>query len=391
MTHLQNFIMSLCRPFLLYLFKKRGATLIEAAIGIPIFLLVILFLIDLARYFFVSVVANYAVYQAVDFASKSIVEVDTTFAACVRVTSDGTTETLPPCVAYRTLVENIIKRAEDVLFLVASDSTTTSSAARLEQFSHYEGTQYSGRNKSGLGSAITGHVAFLRPGEIVLKGSSTTIQHSTRPFGENAGEGWPASGESWGQIFEGHPLEVRAEIVFSPVTPFFPSLTINARQYAFRAVRFFGAGFAPLPTPPPPAPTPSPTSTQTPVPPEPTLTSTPTNTGTATGTPTITGTATNTGTPTNTGTATNTGTPTNTGTATGTPTNTGTATNTGTPTSTGTATGTPTATGTATATPTPDPCPPAMRQQCEGDCDFCLGNHGFCVGTCGINCYAPTC
>jgi len=370
---LKRFVLDVFKP--LSLFNRKGASLIEAVISLPLFLLIILFFIDIARFFFVYVIVNYAAYDAVDFASKSIVETDTTQVACTSSSS--------ACADYIELVSSILAKAENTALLVAS-SSDSASGAQLRSFSHYEPSLYPSedpQNYSGLSSTpILSDVAFLRPGERVIRDKDTDeeieIAHATRPFGQGAGFGWPTFGESWPQVLETNPLEVRIDVRFTAVTPGVPTLEIRARQYSYRAARFFGVGFQAVPTTAPTAtPTLEPTATPTitPEPPTPTMTPTPTNTGTPTQTPTATATPTNTSTPTVTPTPTNTGTPTQTPTATATPTQTNTPTITPTPTQTGTPTPTPTptetgqptatptitqtptATGTATATPTASP------------------------------------
>jgi len=363
--------------------EKKGASLIEAAISLPLFLLVILFFIDIARFFFVYVIVNYAAYQAVDFASKSIVEVDTTQMQC------STTQGGEACQDYRNLVESILAQAVNTARLVSSASDSAS-GAQLLSFTHYDPDIYTGdpgsQNLSGLGASITSDAAFMRPGELVIRHDGefdpVNVSHPTRPFGTGPDSGWPLRpGQSWPQVLETHPLAVVIQVRFSPVTPGVPVLNIVANQYAYRAARFFGIGIEALPSPTPPptntptntpeatvtpgptnTPTITPTATSTPTPTEtgtPTPTGTPTNTPTitptpaATNTPTITPTPTASGTPTNTPTITPTPTITNTPTVTPTPTATGTATPTGTPTSTPTITPTPTVTHTPTITPTP--------------------------------------
>jgi len=345
----------------------KGASLIEAAISLPLFLLILLFFIDISRFFFIYVMVNYAAYQAVDFASKSIVETSTTQSFCG---SPMSTE----CSDYKELVESILFKAENTALLVTSRYDVPS-GAQLHSFDHYDSDVYtSGQNISGLGGGITSNVAFLRPGERVIQNKGLSdqknVDHATRSFGTGAGLGWPNIGESWPQVLENNPLEVRIDVSFTPVTPGVPILHIGARQYAYRAARFFGVGFEAIPSPTPVAtdtPYPTATITQTPEPATPTVTPTVTETGTPTSTPTVTQTPTETGTPTVTPTATQTGTPTNTPTVTQTPTETGTptvtptATQTGTPTDTPTATSTPTVTQTPTETGTPTVTPTATQ------------------------------
>lgn len=368
--------------------RSTGASYVEAAIAVPLFLLFVFALIDFARYFLVSGMLNWAAQSGADWASKVEVEVITTQMAdgedpCDSRGCPGPSGTRDNCVFYENLFGLITQRVlQDVATFTAPSSADSYSS--LVQWEHYHPQDYvcnpeEGTYGSGLDSAAgwrTLDVAFLRPGERVREvgaNSERIVEHPMRPCSSTPGAvcqtgdntGWPRPGESWGQILEANPVVVLLEVRFRPITPLMPELRIQSMQFGFRTTRQFGVGnpSAPLPTAtnaPTNTPTPVPTSTNTVfLSPTATATSTttmtPTETATATSSPTITQTPTRTSTPTITNTPTETGTPTQTGT----PTNTRTATPTRTPTrtptitQTPTITPTPTASGTATITPTP--------------------------------------
>lgn len=358
----------------------RAATLIEAAIILPVVLFLVLVIFDLSRYFFVSIVLNYSAFRAVDYAAKTEVEIDTSRVGCACETAP----TEPPCLRcnrYRDYVREILRRATSTAALAVGSSSSTAST-RLVQFRHYakdmyvEGPSGEVKNVSGLSPAgspddwgIDGDGAFLRPGEAVRRdpsGARETISYDAdrRGWGFDSGKGWPGAGERWGGILNTLPLEVRLEAMFTPLTPFLPKLRIVAVALGYRKVKARGTAIAPYEAPtstPTRTPTNTPTATNTVAGPTDTPTTSPTPTETET--PTITPTRTNTPTPTETGTITPTPTVTETPTITltptitQTPTETATKTITPTPTETGTPTLTPlpTATGTETYTPTVTP------------------------------------
>lgn len=348
--------------------REHGASFVEAALALPIFILVILLLIDFGRYFFTYIVLHYAAQEAADYATKIEIESDISAAGC----PGSTGEPCEDAVRYRNRALSIIDRAVSRASLVAS--TASSSAAELQRFRLYDPATYdSGQNAITPGiAAIEGFAAFLRPGERAQRidaGGNPTgeVDHPGREFGEGKYLGWPHEGQSWAALLESIPIETRLEVLLDPVTPLLPDFRITARQYAYKKTRAFGVA---VPQILEPTSTPVPTSTNTAAPtntPRPTETSTATATGTNTATHTATRTATNT----------RTSTPTNCPTNICTPTPTRTATNTRT--ATGTATHTRTATATSTATPT------CNINNCAGpvneaNCSLCVSTGCGCAG-----------
>ncbi|MCO6430122.1 MAG: pilus assembly protein [Deltaproteobacteria bacterium] len=373
----------------------KAASAIETAISLPVFLFMVLFLIDLARYFLINVGLNYAAHLAVDYASKIEVETstyDTSIPSDPSLSSrcssnictcknPGSSDPLKPdeCSEYRARVIEIMNRAQNAAALFARGSSDAGST-KLYKMELYPKTGDSANcdytDISGIpdSPALEFDGAFLRTGAcaLVIDGPVTYVQHSSRPFSY----GWPESSkdESWPAVLSQDPLEVRFLLNFDWITPGISDTTMDIRAHAYRVTKAFGVGAPPQNTHTPTrtrTPTRSPTNTST-ITNTPTITSTPTATGTPTATatvtqtptitqtptvtptPTVTNSPTVTRTPTWTPTFTHTFTPTTTGTATRTPTITPTFTATGTPTitRTPTQTGTPTATATQTATPT---------------------------------------
>lgn len=247
-----------------YRFRNRpslsdvGTTLVEAALSVSFFLVLVLVITDIARYFLVYIVLNFATQSALDLAMKIPIEVYTASDNC-----GGPSPTA--CEQFESRVSRVMQRAQDIAYRVVSPSTVAS-MAQAQSFEHYDPTVYSPYN-SGL-SLIRSDVVFLRPGEKVERtASSEEIEHPTRPFGTANGQGWPHStGESWSSVLEHDPIIVMMRASFSPITPLFPKMTITSRQIGYRKVKNFGGasrgdGLAPTPAPTPaltPVPTPTP-------------------------------------------------------------------------------------------------------------------------------------
>lgn len=380
-------------------FRSSGAALIEAAIVLPLLLFTILVVLDIARYFFISMMLDFAAYEAVDHASKLPVEVSIAAPDCSGPVPPYSQN---PCGQYLQRIEaDVLGGIAVRLASLATRPSSSPSGAGLLPFEHYSSSDYPNlysRNPApGSQSAFTAYAAFLRPGERVRYAGPSGVryyEHPLRPFSV----GWPKGGETWDSLLRMYPLVVHLEANFKFFTPFFSDTVIKATQTGFRRTPNPGILGAVLPPTPTATVTPSPTPTRTPVPPAtatpsatptntarptstPTATRTPTATLTATPTGTLTATPTSTATPTLTPTGTPTRTPTSTRTPTPTPTGTLTATPTATPTVTPSATSTRTATPTATRTPTATSTPlPTRTPTATPNCgrDLCLVNGSVC-------------
>lgn len=349
--------------------RSIGATLIEAAFVLPLFLLAILLFVDFARYFLVYVILSRAATEGADRASKVAVEIDTTFEECNRTDDGGIASRA--CADYIARVRDEIIEGSTMRLarLVASEDQNR--GVRLRQFSLYSepsyGTANDPRAENGLraimenqGNEMLPYAAFLRPGERVKRvADNSYYEHPTR----SSTQGWPQTAESWASVLDQNPLVIRIEATVIPFTPILPPLEVRATALGFRTVQSFGTSAAgpgervrwatPTPTE-----TPTPTATQAQ-----TSTATPTITPTATVTPT----ATLTSTPTFGPSATPTETPTVTPLPSITPTVTPTATPTHTPT---------VIADCANFCRMPDGCREARRVACSRECGTVCGGGG---------------
>jgi len=258
--------------------------MIEAALSLPILLFFLLFIIDLGRYFFIFLILNYAAYSAVDLSTKL------EFESNINLSCNCAAEPESSCCGYQERLRRVMERALSTANLVASSSGNVESKARLQSFAHYHSLDYTGDMQVSASVfedvPVIYDVAILRPGEKARRhipppgaGEDEYVNHSTRAFPEvipSSGLGWPQGGETWLGVLAAHPLEVRLEVLFEPVTPFFPSLRIAASQLGFRKTGAFGGVPPQIDMPPTntPQPTATPTPTGTPIPP-PTATPTP--------------------------------------------------------------------------------------------------------------------
>lgn len=222
--------------------RQRGVTMIEAAIALPVALLLIAGTIDFVRIFSIYTAMNYAAHTSV---------------------SDLVTIPQEEQTVDSALIRKYLSRGET--FLTSVFLTTTPSRAQLVEF----------QLPTSLGSGRH-HSAYLRPGEAATYvGGGATFAH---PVTTGATAVLP-----WEAVFATHPVMVRIEadvgFLLLPLAP--RRLTVSA--YAYRRTRT-NENFAP----PPATPTSIPPSTSTPTPgpsPTPTQTPTPGPTSTPTATP----------------------------------------------------------------------------------------------------------
>ena len=228
--------------------SNRGGTLVEAAVALPIFLLLVFFIIDLARYFFAAIVLQWAAHNGVDLASKLEVETDTKLCASGPLALSAAE--LENCNRYERIVQRVIARTLDTASLVTSPSSS-GSMTRRTTFEHYsDGDQADLRaHFFDEPSEHIADVAFLRPGEKAMRSDGTFFEHPTRPFGDTDtdGVGWPGPTETWTSIVEQEPLVVRVEVDFNPITPLLPNIMLAATEFGFRRPRVFGTGRSPVP------------------------------------------------------------------------------------------------------------------------------------------------
>lgn len=281
--------------------SSRGATLIETALSIGLFIVFTFFIIDLARYFFVYAVLNYAAFQAADYASKNELEIqgDAGYCAEQDINPLGSR-----CARFETLINEMHNRARNTAHLVATDPGTPSRVT-LVDFEQYRKDDYPdcGLSFCASDTGLTTTGCLLRPGELCWRatgpGTSSSLDHPTRPPVKTPrpAADWPRANESWGSILQSQPFVYRIEATFQPFTPLVPALNIVAEQVGYRFSGAFGTAPSALPPGTPgvgggPTDTPfggGPTAgpTDTPGGPSPTATNTPvpTNTRPPTATP----------------------------------------------------------------------------------------------------------
>lgn len=243
-----------------------GASLIEVALSLPLFMLLILFIVDVSRYFFIYVMLNLAAQRAVDYAAKLPVDINIGVNAC---SIDA-----QACTDYRARVEGILKVATDLAERVVARSDSNNET-RLISLTHFAPDIYTGQNQLGIGSLVA-DAGLVRPGErLIRQGGSASdsealFDHPTRPYGTARFYGPPANGESWALLLENHPLVLHMEALYSPITPGIPELSMQIDQIAYRRSNKFGVAPPPAPTlaagPTSTRPAPTPTRTFTPTP-----------------------------------------------------------------------------------------------------------------------------
>ena len=153
--------------------RSDGATLVEASISVSFFLVLVLVITDIARYFLVYIVLNFATQSALDLAMKIPVEIYTSASNCI-----GPTPTR--CDQYEQRVNRVLKVVTDIANHVITPSSVPS-MAHAQSFEHYDPTRYSPYN-SAL-SQMRADAIFLRPGEqVVQTAADEFVDHPTRPF-----------------------------------------------------------------------------------------------------------------------------------------------------------------------------------------------------------------
>ena len=293
-----------------------GASLIEAAFALPIFIIFVLLIIDVARYFFVSMVLNYAASQGVDVASKLRIEIPTHNSHCRIISGDASSiQRYRDCQRFLGMFDQVVNHT-----LSLADVAVGSNRVTLLEVEHYKDADYDSNLEPWTGISDERRFAgFLRPGEavrIIAEDGVTELGKFSHPIRRDANfdpslpsrsVGWPdpAKGEQWENILQNAPIAVHLEAHFYPITPIFSSLAspirISVTQFAFRKGNDIGVsdpGDSSSFTPPP-------TQTSTPsLPPHLVPTFTPSRIPTPTYTPTRTNTPTETATPTETSTPT---------------------------------------------------------------------------------------
>jgi hypothetical protein len=226
--------------------KTSGGGMLEAAITIPVFILVVLMVVDITRYFVAYNVLNYAAFSAADLASKFEIETDTSSNNCPNDNSPTN-----PCAKYCRRVKAVLARADNIAKSLSSKAPGIGPLNRRIIQHYYEQSEAFGSIPSGslisdcASSQLDAYgVGFIRPGEHVKTDDSSpkTIEVPTRPFGTAAGQGWPGNGESWVSVLQSQPFQVVMEADFVPVMPLVGKIRMSIRQTAYRHGAGFGRG-----------------------------------------------------------------------------------------------------------------------------------------------------
>ncbi|RIL12602.1 MAG: hypothetical protein DCC75_00130 [Proteobacteria bacterium] len=242
--------------------------MIEVALTMPIYMALVLTLIDLAWAAFVQIMINLAAQQAIDCALTQPMETDTSCSSGVSIAQRQTERQ-----NYLRAVQSVLGlsattncRAAQTARLVAS--TDPSSAVKLVMFSHYDPSRYpthgtclnSDAPGSGVALPYVSPIALIRPGERVdtdLPSSPIRDYDSGRPFGPGytdadwtTGIGWPGvdgpqpndGNESWEGVLANQPVAALVEVIFDPISPWFDSFTLQGAALGYRDSARFGSG-----------------------------------------------------------------------------------------------------------------------------------------------------
>lgn len=245
---------------------EKGAAMVEAALTITVFVAFVLFIIDIARYFFSYIILSHAAHFAADMAGKLPLEGNTTSTNCAVYAGSS-------CEKYQRDISKILLAAENIADWASISSDAREVGVRRAKFRNYDNNDYpnvypgSGLHYPGVGNTKLDYdVGVLRPGERQLAdfgdGETKWFEHPTRQPKADGSVRWPEPGESWGGILDKNPVQFIVLAKFDPLTPMFPELLIEAKAFALRKASGKSPGAAyPTPTATPVAITPEPTAT----------------------------------------------------------------------------------------------------------------------------------
>ncbi|MCB0332526.1 MAG: pilus assembly protein [Bdellovibrionales bacterium] len=226
--------------FPIHKISSLGATFVEAAVVLPLLIILLFFVIDVGRYAYTYVFLLRAAHVGADVFSKSVVEIDTDEEHCSGQPRPD------DCQLYDRFFERAATQAIDAARTVAGVSASQAQT-HLRPFTHYTDAEQQYSLPSG---STQFDVAILRPGERALGSNGEYFDHPTRPFGTTSEDnlGWPSPSQSWLSVLETHPVAVHLEASFRPIIPFLPELTVSATQMAYRRAGQFVEGAPPVPT-----------------------------------------------------------------------------------------------------------------------------------------------
>lgn len=252
---------------------SKGASLVEAAIVIPIFLSLIIAFIDFVRYFGTYISQNYKVHQVLEVATKIRMDIDL---------EQSSPELIDE---FKRGIELALKKADGPVANLWTTPFYQSSSIQAVGFQLRFGAPLSEP------PPFTSQVALLRPGEeafLINEDGEVTSENVDHPY-RSASTGPPTGLESWSSVLASYPLVVYSKTKFDFIVPFIPSQVITAIAVGYNHHKQAGTSqLSPFPyTSPTPKKWPD-----TPTPPggQPTLTPTATpgsGTATPTATPTL--------------------------------------------------------------------------------------------------------
>jgi hypothetical protein len=254
---------------------QRGAAQVELSFIFPLFIILSLFLIDVARYFYYSLIFNYAAFSAADYASKKPLEVSIRESYCLQPGNES------KCLQFFNDFSSIADKAERILRFAGVEI-----AESADKYMHFDPALYQTNYSTNIytnslqfpPSRRQRRVAVIRPGEFAMN-----VRDGSRFSYPFSGVTWPdaaAGGSTWDTSLRANPVVVHAEARMKTLFPLWGPFRISATQVGYRKPPTSGVSSptnptpSPSPSPPPPTPSPSPSPLFTPTP-RPTLTSTP--------------------------------------------------------------------------------------------------------------------
>lgn len=238
--------------------RARGASLVEAALVLPVFILIVFFLIDISNYFYRYIVISYAVGAGADLACKYPMELKTDPDWCSEARGHRA-----DCETYRRYLKSVLIKTEELADAVSvriGDAPNPVSATLVRRnFTHYYESTPQDQRILGDRPLITAGAALLRPGEKVRRDDGLEINHPSLPYpAPNATPpaGWPlpGTGTTWTTVLDKYPVVVRIEADYEPLTPFMPRIPMMSQGLCYRKMAASGRPprpYAPSNLPPP--------------------------------------------------------------------------------------------------------------------------------------------
>jgi hypothetical protein len=189
---------------------QRGATMIEFALIIGILLLLVVGLIDIARYFTARALLN----RAATFALAKA-QIDPDFQIDLRTAMPATTP-YTNFVKARLKIQN---SALNLATLAINAPSTTPAMTQLNQFQFWDPIAVLPR------PTYFSDILILLPGQhAIVVSSGEIIYHPTLcAVGDGCAYGDITAGTSFSQILLNHPVVVEARAEFRPLVPLLPT------------------------------------------------------------------------------------------------------------------------------------------------------------------------